>query len=53
MKYGMIVTGVGGAGGAAGGDGVFTWDGICVGETDTYDPWVISFIMAKDHASIL
>lgn len=25
---------------AAGWDGVFTWDGIAIGEGDTFDPWV-------------
>ena len=27
-------------------DGVFTWDGISVGATDTYDPWVVMAAMA-------
>ena len=31
---------------AAGWDGVFTWDGIAIGLTDTYDPWVIMAAMA-------
>lgn len=31
---------------AAGWDGVFTWDGIDVGEMDTYDPWVVMAAMA-------
>jgi alkanesulfonate monooxygenase SsuD/methylene tetrahydromethanopterin reductase-like flavin-dependent oxidoreductase (luciferase family) len=31
---------------AAGWDGVFTWDGIAIGETDTYDPWVVMAAMA-------
>jgi alkanesulfonate monooxygenase SsuD/methylene tetrahydromethanopterin reductase-like flavin-dependent oxidoreductase (luciferase family) len=26
---------------AYGWDGVFTWDGISIGETDTYDPWAL------------
>jgi alkanesulfonate monooxygenase SsuD/methylene tetrahydromethanopterin reductase-like flavin-dependent oxidoreductase (luciferase family) len=30
----------------AGWDGVFYWDGICVGEVDTYDPWVVMAAMA-------
>ncbi len=30
----------------AGWDGVFYWDGICVGEMDTYDPWVVMAAMA-------
>ncbi len=31
---------------AAGWDGVFTWDGIAIGDTDTYDPWVVIAAMA-------
>jgi len=31
---------------AAGWDGVFTWDGIAIGLTDTYDPWVVMAAMA-------
>jgi alkanesulfonate monooxygenase SsuD/methylene tetrahydromethanopterin reductase-like flavin-dependent oxidoreductase (luciferase family) len=31
---------------AAGWDGVFYWDGICVGDMDTYDPWVVMAAMA-------
>jgi alkanesulfonate monooxygenase SsuD/methylene tetrahydromethanopterin reductase-like flavin-dependent oxidoreductase (luciferase family) len=27
-------------------DGVFTWDGVALGETDTYDPWVVMTAMA-------
>jgi alkanesulfonate monooxygenase SsuD/methylene tetrahydromethanopterin reductase-like flavin-dependent oxidoreductase (luciferase family) len=30
----------------AGWDGAFYWDGICVGEMDTYDPWVVMAAMA-------
>jgi alkanesulfonate monooxygenase SsuD/methylene tetrahydromethanopterin reductase-like flavin-dependent oxidoreductase (luciferase family) len=30
----------------AGWDGVFYWDGICVGEIETYDPWVVMAAMA-------
>jgi alkanesulfonate monooxygenase SsuD/methylene tetrahydromethanopterin reductase-like flavin-dependent oxidoreductase (luciferase family) len=30
----------------AGWDGVFYWDGIHVGEMDTYDPWVVMAAMA-------
>lgn len=26
---------------ACGWDGVFTWDGISIGETDTFDPWAL------------
>jgi hypothetical protein len=31
---------------AAGWDGVFYWDGISIGETDMYDPWVVMAAMA-------
>jgi alkanesulfonate monooxygenase SsuD/methylene tetrahydromethanopterin reductase-like flavin-dependent oxidoreductase (luciferase family) len=31
---------------AAGWDGVFYWDGIAIGETETYDPWVVMAGMA-------
>ena len=31
---------------AAGWDGVFTWDGIAIGEAETYDPWVILAALA-------
>jgi len=31
---------------AAGWDGVFYWDGICVGDMNTYDPWVVMAAMA-------
>lgn len=31
---------------AYGWDGVFTWDGISIGETDTYDPWTMLGAMA-------
>jgi alkanesulfonate monooxygenase SsuD/methylene tetrahydromethanopterin reductase-like flavin-dependent oxidoreductase (luciferase family) len=30
----------------AGWDGVFYWDGICVGDMDTFDPWVVMAAMA-------
>jgi alkanesulfonate monooxygenase SsuD/methylene tetrahydromethanopterin reductase-like flavin-dependent oxidoreductase (luciferase family) len=30
----------------AGWDGVFTWDGVAIGTTDTYDPWVTMAAMA-------
>jgi alkanesulfonate monooxygenase SsuD/methylene tetrahydromethanopterin reductase-like flavin-dependent oxidoreductase (luciferase family) len=30
----------------AGWDGVFTWDGIAIGEAETYDPWVVMSAMA-------
>jgi len=54
MQYGFIVT----TGGprtaadlaadaeAAGWDGVFSWDGVAIGEMDTYDPWVVMAAMA-------
>ena len=54
MKSGFIVT-TGGPRDAAslaaeaeeaGWDGVFTWDGISIGATDTYDPWVVMAAMA-------
>ena len=31
---------------AAGWDGVFTWDGIAIGEGETFDPWVVMAAMA-------
>lgn len=31
---------------ASGWDGVFYWDGIAIGETDMYDPWVVMTAMA-------
>jgi len=31
---------------AAGWDAVFTWDGIAIGDGDTYDPWVVMAAMA-------
>ncbi len=31
---------------ARGWDGVFTWDGIVIGDMDTYDPWVVMTAMA-------
>jgi alkanesulfonate monooxygenase SsuD/methylene tetrahydromethanopterin reductase-like flavin-dependent oxidoreductase (luciferase family) len=30
----------------AGWDGAFYWDGICVGDMETYDPWVVMAAMA-------
>ena len=30
----------------AGWDGVFYWDGVCVGDFETYDPWVVMAAMA-------
>jgi alkanesulfonate monooxygenase SsuD/methylene tetrahydromethanopterin reductase-like flavin-dependent oxidoreductase (luciferase family) len=32
----------------AGWDGIFYWDGICVGELETYDPWVVMTAMAME-----
>ena len=31
---------------AAGWDGVFSWDGVAIGDTDIYDPWVVMAAMA-------
>ncbi len=54
MRYGFIVTtgdpreaaALAAEAEAAGWDGIFTWDGIAVGEMDTYDPWVVLAAMA-------
>jgi alkanesulfonate monooxygenase SsuD/methylene tetrahydromethanopterin reductase-like flavin-dependent oxidoreductase (luciferase family) len=55
MRYGVIVTGgspleqldLARDAEAAGWDGVFTWDGIHLGdEVETYDPWVLMAAMA-------
>lgn len=54
MNYGFIVTSgdprtiadLAGEAEAVGWDGVFYWDGICVGAFDTYDPWVVMASMA-------
>ena len=54
MKYGVIVTmgdprtaaDLAAEAEAAGWDGVFYWDGIALGEMDTYDPWVVMTAMA-------
>ncbi len=55
MKFGFIITGgepraqveLARAAEAAGWDGVFTWDGIHVGdEVETYDPWALMGAMA-------
>jgi alkanesulfonate monooxygenase SsuD/methylene tetrahydromethanopterin reductase-like flavin-dependent oxidoreductase (luciferase family) len=54
MRYGIIATvgdpravaGLASDAEGAGWDGVFTWDGIAVGEGDTYDPWVVMAAMA-------
>ena len=37
---------------AAGWDGVFYWDGIAIGESDTYDPWVVMAAMAMRTDSV-
>jgi alkanesulfonate monooxygenase SsuD/methylene tetrahydromethanopterin reductase-like flavin-dependent oxidoreductase (luciferase family) len=36
----------------AGWDGVFYWDGICVGNMETYDPWVVMAAMAMRTESV-
>ena len=54
MQYGFIVTAgdprtaaaLAAEAESAGWDGVFTWDGIAIGEGDTYDPWVVMAAMA-------
>ncbi len=54
MRTGIIVTGgdprtaaeLAAEAEAAGWDGVFTWDGIAIGATETYDPWVTMAAMA-------
>jgi len=54
MKYGFLVTAgdpraaaeLAATAEGAGWDGVFSWDGIAVGDTDTYDPWVVMSAMA-------
>src|ERR1700693_2689469 len=55
VKFGFIITGgeprdqveLARAAEAAGWDGVFTWDGIHVGdEIETYDPWTLMGAMA-------
>jgi len=56
MRYGFIVTngnprtvaGLAREAEEAGWDGVFYWDGICVGEMETYDPWVVMAAMAME-----
>ena len=39
---------------AAGWDGAFTWDGIAIGEGDTYDPWVVmaAFAMRTERVTL-
>ncbi len=54
MKYGFVITSGDPPAVAdlareveeAGWDGAFYWDGICVGEMETYDPWVVMAAMA-------
>ena len=54
MKFGVIVTmgdprtaaDLAAEAEAAGWDGVFYWDGVSLGEMDTYDPWVVMAAMA-------
>ncbi len=54
MKYGLIVTGGDPLAAAdlaadaerAGWDGVFTWDGVAIGDMDTFDPWIVMAAMA-------
>ena len=63
MKYGFIITGgeareqveLARAAEAAGWDGVFTWDGIHVGDDlETYDPWALmgAMAMATERVSL-
>lgn len=54
MRFGVLITtgdprtaaDLAAAAEAAGWDGVFSWDGIALGEIDTYDPWVVMAAMA-------
>lgn len=54
MQYGIILTAgdprtqaeLAAAAEQAGWDGVFSWDGISLGEMDTFDPWVVMAAMA-------
>jgi alkanesulfonate monooxygenase SsuD/methylene tetrahydromethanopterin reductase-like flavin-dependent oxidoreductase (luciferase family) len=54
VKFGIIITmgdpravaGLAAEAEAAGWDGVFYWDGVAIGETDMYDPWVVMAAMA-------
>ncbi len=54
MRYGFLIPTGGPRGVAefareveeAGWDGAFYWDGIAIGEMDTYDPWVVMAAMA-------
>jgi alkanesulfonate monooxygenase SsuD/methylene tetrahydromethanopterin reductase-like flavin-dependent oxidoreductase (luciferase family) len=54
VKFGVIVTigdprtaaDLAAAAETAGWDGVFYWDGVAIGDMDTYDPWVVMAAMA-------
>ena len=54
MRFGVIVTtgdprsaaDLAAEAEAAGWDGVFYWDGVALGDMDTYDPWVVMAAMA-------
>lgn len=62
MKAGFLVTvgsprdaaDLAAAAEAAGWDGAFTWDGVAIGEGDTYDPWVVLAAMAMrtEHVTL-
>jgi alkanesulfonate monooxygenase SsuD/methylene tetrahydromethanopterin reductase-like flavin-dependent oxidoreductase (luciferase family) len=63
MKFGIIITGgpvaeqieLARAAEASGWDGVFTWDGIHVGNAiEVHDPWVLmsAFAMANERVRI-
>lgn len=54
MRYGFIVTSgdprtaadLAAEADAAGWDGIFSWDGVAIGEMDTFDPWIVMAAMA-------
>jgi alkanesulfonate monooxygenase SsuD/methylene tetrahydromethanopterin reductase-like flavin-dependent oxidoreductase (luciferase family) len=60
MRYGFIVpkgdprtvAGLTREAEEAGWDGVIYWDGICVGEIETYDPWVVMAAMAMETVRV-
>jgi alkanesulfonate monooxygenase SsuD/methylene tetrahydromethanopterin reductase-like flavin-dependent oxidoreductase (luciferase family) len=60
VKFGIILTSGGPREAAqlaadaehAGWDGVFTWDGICVGKMETHDPWVTMAAMAMTTSRV-